>query len=107
LEATTGKQLWSTYEATGGEKTDCGTAFIVPQGDRFVLFNDSGDLILAHLSPKGYQEIDRAHILEPLQEARNRQVVWSHPAFAHQCVFARNEKEIVCVSLAKKNGKGS
>jgi outer membrane protein assembly factor BamB len=106
LEAATGKQLWSTYEATGGEKTDCGTAFIIPQGDRFVLFNDNGDLILANLSPKGYREIDRAHVLEPIQEARNRQVVWSHPAFAHQCVFARNEKEIVCVSLAKKNGKG-
>jgi outer membrane protein assembly factor BamB len=103
LEAATGKQLWSTYDATGGEKTDCGTAFIVPQGDRFVLFNDQGELILAHLSPKGYQEIDRARILEPVQEARNRQVVWSHPAFAHQCVFARNEKEIVCVSLAKKS----
>ncbi len=103
LEAATGKQLWSTYEATGGEKTDCGTAFIIPQGDRFILFNDQGDLILANLSPKGYQEIGRAHILEPLQEARNRQVVWSHPAFAHQCVFARNEKEIVCVSLAKKS----
>jgi outer membrane protein assembly factor BamB len=101
LEAATGKQMWSTYDATGGEKTDCGTAFIIPQGDRFVLFNDNGDLILANLSPKGYQEIDRAHILEPLQEARNRQVVWSHPAFAHQCVFARNEKEIVCVSLAR------
>jgi outer membrane protein assembly factor BamB len=103
LEAATGKQLWSTYEATGGEKTDCGTAFIIPQGDRFVLFNDQGDLILANLSPKGYQELGRAHILEPLQEARNRQVVWSHPAFVHQCVFARNEKEIVCVSLAKKS----
>jgi outer membrane protein assembly factor BamB len=103
LEAATGKQLWSTYEATGGEKTDCGTAFIIPQGDRFILFNDNGDLILANLSPKGYQEIDRAHILEPVQEARNRQVVWSHPAFAHQCVFVRNEKEILCVSLAKKS----
>ncbi|HMF13372.1 MAG TPA: PQQ-binding-like beta-propeller repeat protein [Gemmataceae bacterium] len=103
LEAKTGKQLWSTYDATGGEKTDCGTAFIVPQGDRFVLFNDAGELILANLSPKGYQEIDRARILEPVQDARNRQVVWSHPAFAHQCVFARNEKEIVCVSLARKS----
>jgi outer membrane protein assembly factor BamB len=103
LVAETGKELWSTYDATGGEKTDCGTAFIIPQGDRFILFNDNGDLILANLSPKGYQEIDRAHILEPALEARNRQVVWSHPAFAHQCVFARNEKEIVCVSLAKKS----
>jgi hypothetical protein len=28
-------------------------------------------------------------------------VVWSHPAFANRCVFARNNQEIVCVSLAQ------
>jgi outer membrane protein assembly factor BamB len=104
-EAGTGKKLWETYAATGGEQTDCGTAFLVPQGDRFVLFNDHGDLILAELSPKGYHEIDRAHILDPVQKARGRTVVWSHPAFAGRCVFARNDREIVCVSLAAP-GKG-
>jgi hypothetical protein len=56
---------------------------------------------LAELSPKGYKEIDRAKILDPVQAARGRQVVWSHPAFAGKCVFARNDKEIVCVSLAQ------
>jgi outer membrane protein assembly factor BamB len=100
LEESTGKQLWSTYAATTGEAADCATAFLVPQGDRVVIFNDQGDLILANLSPKGYKEIDRAHILDPVQAARGRQVVWSHPAFAHRCVFARNDKELVCVSLA-------
>ena len=59
-----------------------------------------GDLILAELSPKGYREISRAHLLEPTHAARGRDVVWSHPAFAHRCVFARNDKEIICVSLA-------
>jgi hypothetical protein len=29
-----------------------------------------------------------------------RMVVWSHPAFANRCVYARNDQEIVCVSLA-------
>jgi len=100
LKADTGEQVWETYAATGGKKTDCGTAFLVPQGDRFILFNDQGDLILAELSPQGYREIDRAHILEPVQEVRGRQVVWSHPAFAQRCVFARNDKEMVCLSLA-------
>jgi len=102
LNAENGTQLWESYALVGGKKTDCGTAFLVPQGDRFVIFNDSGDLILAELSPKGYKEIDRARILQPVEEARGRQVVWSHPAFAERCVFARNEKEIICVSLAKK-----
>jgi outer membrane protein assembly factor BamB len=99
-EARTGKQLWQTYAPVAGKKADSGTAFLIEQGDRFVLFNDHGDLILARLTPRGYHEIDRAHILEPVQAARGRDVVWSHPAFARRCVFARNDKEVVCVSLA-------
>jgi outer membrane protein assembly factor BamB len=103
LKADTGEQVWETLAATGGKKGDCATAFLVPQGDRFVIFNDQGDLILADLTPKGYREIDRAHILAPTQSARGREVVWSHPAFAHRCVFARNDKEIICVSLASES----
>jgi outer membrane protein assembly factor BamB len=100
LKADTGKQLWQTYAFTGGKKTDCGAAFLVPQGDRFVIFNEQGELILAELTPMGHKEISRARLLEPTHEARGRTVVWSHPAFANRCVFARNDKEIVCVSLA-------
>ena len=50
-DAATGDQLWESYAVIGGKKTDCGTAFIVPQGDRVVIFNDVGELILATLSP--------------------------------------------------------
>jgi outer membrane protein assembly factor BamB len=103
----TGKQLWETYAVVGGKKTDCGTAFLVPQGDRFVLFNDHGELILANLTPKGYAEIDRARIVEPSEFSRGRQVVWAHPAFANRCVYARNNKEIVCVSLAASGAEAA
>ena len=103
FRAENGEQLWQTYAAVTGRKADCGTAFIVPQGDRHVLFNDQGDLIFAHLTPAGYQEIDRAHVLDPDGAARGRDVVWSHPAFARRCVFARNDQEMVCVSLAKES----
>jgi outer membrane protein assembly factor BamB len=97
----TGDQLWETYAATGVRKTDCATAFLIPQADRFILFNEHGELILANLTPKGYAEVDRAKIIEPVEFSRGRQVVWSHPAFANRCVFARNNQEIVCVSLAQ------
>jgi hypothetical protein len=33
-------------------------------------------------------------------QRNGKAVVWSHPAFAHRCVFARNDKELVCVDLA-------
>ena len=29
-----------------------------------------------------------------------RMVLWSHPAFANRCLLARNDRELVCVSLA-------
>jgi outer membrane protein assembly factor BamB len=107
LKADTGKLIWQTYAATGGKKIDCGTAFLVPQGDRFVIFNDHGDLILANLTPEGYHEIDRAHVLEPAQLARGRKVVWCHPAFAQRCIFARNDKEMICLSLAQQSAHTS
>jgi hypothetical protein len=39
-------------------------------------------------------------VLDPTNTAWGRDVVWSHPAFANRSVYARNDKEIVCVSLA-------
>jgi outer membrane protein assembly factor BamB len=101
----TGDQLWETYALVGGKKADCGTAFLVPQGDRFVIFNDAGELILANLTSHGYEEIDRARILDPVESSRGRQVVWAHPAFADRHVYARNNKEIVCVSMAAADGQ--
>jgi hypothetical protein len=34
-------------------------------------------------------------------------VIWSHPAYANRSVYARNDRELVCVSMAakKKNPK--
>jgi outer membrane protein assembly factor BamB len=101
FKAPTGEQVWQTYAAVAGKRAECGTVFLVPQGDRYVLFNDRGDLILAELSPQGYHQIDRAHILEPATLTFGRDIVWSHPGFAHRCVYARNDKEMVCVSMAK------
>lgn len=100
LDAKDGKRLWETFAATAKKKAFLASAFIVQQGDRFFVFNDLGDLVIANLTPKGYEEIDRAHLLEPTMLSRGRDVVWSHPAFANRCVYARNDKEIICVSLA-------
>jgi hypothetical protein len=60
-------------------------------------------LIIAKLSPKGYEEISRAQVLDPTtaQLPQRGGVCWSHPAFANRCLFARNDKELICVSLAE------
>jgi hypothetical protein len=69
--------------------------------NRYVLFSERGDLILADLTPEGYTERSRAHLLEPTGDAFGRLVVWSQPAFTEKAVFARNDKEIVCAELGE------
>jgi outer membrane protein assembly factor BamB len=98
----TGARLWETFQPTtgGNERASSATAFIIKNDDRFFLFSETGHLIIAKLSPKGYEEVSRAKLLEPTGDAFGRPVVWSHPAFAGKCCFARNDKELVCVSLA-------
>jgi outer membrane protein assembly factor BamB len=83
------------------------TAFLVEHGDRFFLFNEKGELIIAKLSPGGYEEVSRAKLLDATYQLGGggrfgpaRKVLWSHPAYASRCVFARNDKEVVCYSLA-------
>lgn len=96
-----GERLWETFApVTGDGKASSGTAFLVKNADRHFLFAETGHLVIARLSPKKYEEIGRAKILEPTSTAFGRDVVWSHPAFASRCMFARNDSEIVCVSLA-------
>ncbi|MDB5335629.1 MAG: outer rane biosis protein BamB, partial [Planctomycetaceae bacterium] len=97
----TGDRLWETFAPTTGKsRANSGTAFIVKHEDRFFLFSETGDLILAKLSPEKYEELGRFHVLKPTGECFGREVAWSHPAFAERSLFARNDEELVCVSLA-------
>jgi outer membrane protein assembly factor BamB len=101
LDELTGKRLWETHEATTKASVRWGNAFLIEHADRYFLFNEQGDLIIANLSPKGYKEIDRANIIAPTNKMAGRPVVWSHPAFANRSIYVRNDKEIVCVSMAE------
>jgi outer membrane protein assembly factor BamB len=101
LELMSGKRIWETHQPTTGKSVRWGNAFIIPHKDRFFFFNEKGELIIAKLSPKGYEEIDRAQVIEPTNNLAGRPVVWVHPAFADKSMFVRNDKELIRVSLAK------
>lgn len=101
LDLETGERLWETFAPTSGKSERWGNAFTVKHGDRCFLFSEKGDLIIAKLSAEKYQELSRAHLIDPVNRDPGRPVVWSHPAFADKCIFARNDREIVCVSLAE------
>jgi hypothetical protein len=67
------------------------------------MFNERGELIISELSPQGFKEISRAALIAPTLNQLNQRngVCWAHPAFANRHVFIRNDKELVCASLAK------
>lgn len=102
LNVNTGERLWETFAPTSGKSQRWGHAFVIKNKDRFFLFSETGDLILADLSPQGYREIGRTHLIDAVNPDPGRPVVWSHPAFAHRCIFVRNDREMKCVSLAVK-----
>jgi hypothetical protein len=75
---------------------------MVTHRDRVFIFNEKGQLILARLSPKGYEELGRTPVLDPDMPSSGggRRVNWAHPAFARRRIFARGHRELVCRSLA-------
>ncbi len=107
VEIPSGERLWdSTGPIDGGRPQQVATAFIVKEKtatrDRFWLFNERGELIIANLSRDGYEELDRTKVIEPTGAASGRSVVWSAPAFANRRAYIRNDEECVCVELAAR-----
>ncbi len=101
VDIKTGRRVWESTEPLSTERPlGSGTAFIVKQGDRFWMFNELGELIIAKMTRQGYTEVDRAKVIEPSNVAFGRRVVWSAPAWANKKVFVRNDNECICIDLA-------
>lgn len=102
-----GEQFWKTFAATKPDEKRYvrhGTAFLtrIADTDRYFLMSETGELIMARLTPEKYEELGRFQLLAPTGEAFGRNVVWSHPAYSGQTVFARNDQELVAVSIAQE-----
>jgi outer membrane protein assembly factor BamB len=102
LDARDGRRLWEDTTATPQERWS--TIHMVEQGDQVWMFNELGELILAHLSPDGYHELGRAQLIAPtlpqLSRRGGRGVCWAHPAFANRHIFARSDERLVSATLA-------
>lgn len=100
LREDTGERIWETFSPTSGKSERWGNCFTVKNGTRFFLFSEKGDLIIARLTPKGYDEVSRAHVIDASNPDPGRPVVWTHPAYANHHAYIRNDVELVCVDLA-------
>ncbi|WP_437223330.1 PQQ-binding-like beta-propeller repeat protein [Planctomicrobium sp. SH661] len=104
VQIPSGEILWKSNGPFKGRAQGSATAFLVRQGDRFWMFTETGDLVIAKLTPEGYEELDRTHLIKPTNFAFGREVVWCPPAFANRCIYVRNDEEIIAVSLAGDQG---
>ena len=100
LDAATGERMWE--DLTIVPRARWATVHMVTHGDRVWMLNERGDLLITSLSPQGATVHSRAHLIDPTLDQLNQRggVVWSHPAFAYRHIFARNDEELVCASLA-------
>lgn len=100
LTAETGDTVWKSSAVTPPGRWS--TVHMAKNGEQTWIFNEAGELIIAELSPKGFREISRAKLIEPTHKIQRRLVCWAHPAFANGCVFARNDRELVCADLRER-----
>jgi outer membrane protein assembly factor BamB len=97
FELKTGKKIWDDgNRMTPKGRNPQATLVWAGDGDRALILNSDGDLILARLNPQRYQEESRTNIIG---------ATWAHPAYAGDCVYARSDSEVVCVSLVEAPAK--
>ena len=100
LDIQTGDRIWENLDAV--PKNRWANIHMVKNQDNIWMFNESGELIISKLSPRGFHEISRAKLIKPTKGQLNRGVCWSHPAFAYKHIYIRNDEELVCANLSKK-----
>ncbi len=101
FELRTGKKLWDDHRLTPKGRNPQASLVWVNGGNRALILNAVGELILARLDRTGYRELSRTRLL--------RDAVWSHPAYAGHRVYARSDGgehptaegpyELVCADL--------
>ncbi|MEX2121781.1 MAG: PQQ-binding-like beta-propeller repeat protein [Pirellulales bacterium] len=97
FELRSGRKLWDDgNKATPRGRNPQASLVWLGDGDRAMILNSEGELILARLNPQGYQEQSRVGILGP---------TWAHPAYAGRMVYARDDQELVAVELPLADGQ--
>ena len=100
LDLATGDRVWEDTSLLANGRW--ATAYFVQHGDRTWITTEKGEIVIARLTPRGFERISSARFLAPETTLRGREhpIAWSHPAYAHRSLFARNDSQLVCIPLA-------
>jgi hypothetical protein len=94
FEIANGRKLWDDdHQLTPRDRNPHVSLVWVGETERALCLNARGQLILARLTPERFEELARAKIID------DKSVIWAHPAYAGNCVYARSDEELVCVEL--------
>ncbi|MBC8354636.1 MAG: PQQ-binding-like beta-propeller repeat protein [Planctomycetes bacterium] len=97
----TGEELWSVgdpqrryVERTIDHDAEprVGHATVIVADGKLILMNDTGELILARVNPKRYEELARVSIL-------GGEICWTQPTIHRKRLFVRSHSRAVCVYL--------
>lgn len=101
LRLADGERVWEDTSLLANGRW--ATAHFVQNGDRTWITTEKGEIVIARLTPRGFERLSSATFITPETNLRGRShpIAWSHPAYAHRSLFARNDSQLVCISLAK------
>lgn len=98
LELLTGDRIWE--DQTAVERNRWANIHFVQNEDKIWMFNEQGELLITKLSPDGFTEISRSLLIRPTRKQHPRGVTWTHPAFAGNHVYIRNDNKMICADLS-------
>lgn len=92
FEYATGKKIWDDDNkmTPGNSRNPQATLVWLNDSSRALILNSEGDLILAELTPQGYEELARTNLIGE---------TWAHPAYAETRIYARSNTRLVAYEL--------
>ncbi len=100
LDLKTGDRIWEDLSVVNKDRW--ANVHFIQKGEKTLMFNEQGELLVTELSPEGVKEISRKKIIEPTNKQLPRGVAWAHPAFANGHVIVRNDNQIISLRLFPK-----
>lgn len=99
LELVSGKRVWE--DLTLVPRARWANVHLISQGDKVWGFNELGEILLGKFTPKGYVDLGRVKVIDPVRISPNPRngVCWAFPAFVGNRIFVRSDEQLVCIEV--------